>query len=242
MNRRRNVLISLLAAVLSGVLVYSIYVLQLKQIELQETVQIIVPSRFVATGEQLTADMLTTKWIAKASYEQEMILSAAEVVSLETAVPLGEGEPILSWKVSPYRLLPKRDESTFQIPRDYVLSVSNGIRAGDRVVLYISGEETASSRLFDQLVTVASVKTSGNLEVDDPKNPNILSLANGDREKMYASRRDANAMIDYVNLNLTEEQWLRIDQLCKQGGHKLVIAYSPMSLDSVRPQQTGGQP
>lgn len=241
MNRRRNLIISLLAAVLSGVLVYSIYMLQLKQIELQETVEIIVPTRFVATGEQLTADMLTTKWIARASYEPEMIVSAADVVSLETSIPMGQGEPILSWKISPYRLMPKRDESTFQIPRDYVLSVSNGIRAGDQVVLYVSSEESASSRLFEQLVTVASVKTSGNLEVDDPKNSNLLSLANGDLQKMYASRRDANAMIDYVNLNLTEEQWLRIDQLCKQGGHKLVIAYSPMSMDAIKPQPVGGQ-
>ena len=240
MNRRRNLIISLLAALLSGVLVYCIYVLQLKQIELQETVEIIVPSRFVATGEQMTSDMLTTKWIAKASYEPEMIISAADVVNLETSVPLGEGEPILAWKISPYRLMPKRDQSTFQIPREYVLSVSNGIRAGDQVVLYVSGDESVSSRLFDQLVTVASVKTSGNLEVDDPKNPNLLSLADGDLQKMYASRRDANAMIDYVNLNLTEEQWLQIDQLCKQGGHKLVIAYSPMSMDAVKPQPIGG--
>lgn len=241
MNRKKNLVISLLAAVLSGVLVYSIYVLQLKQIELQETVEVLVPSRFVATGEQLTADMLTTKWIAKASYEPEMATSVADILSLETAVPLGQGEPILSWKVSPYRLMPKRDESTFQIPRDYVLSVSNGIRAGDQVVLYVSGEASASSRLFDQLVTVASVKTSGNLEVDDPKNPNLLSLANGDRQKMYASRRDANAMIDYVNLNLTEAQWLEIDELCKQGQHKLVIAYSPMTMDAIHPELTGGQ-
>ncbi|MBW7460160.1 flagellar biosynthesis protein FlgA, partial [Paenibacillus sepulcri] len=85
--------------------------------------------------------------------------------------------------------------------------------------------------LFDQPVTVASVKTSANIEIDDTDNPNLLSLASGDKEKMYASRRDANGMIDYINLNLQEEQWLELDSLCKSGKARIVIAYSSQSLD-----------
>ncbi|XEC94141.1 flagellar biosynthesis protein FlgA [Paenibacillus tarimensis] len=231
MNRKRQLWISLTAALLSGVLVYAVYMLQLKQIELQETVEVIVPNRFVGSGERITGDVLQTKQIAAASYESEMVTDVSQIIGLETAVPLGEGEPLLAWKVAPYRLLPRRDQATFQIPRDYVLSVSNGIRAGDRVVLYVSGQESESARLFEELIVVASVKTSGNQEVDDVKNPNLLSMANGDKERMYASRRDANAMIDYVNLNLSETQWLKIDSLCKHGEAKLVIAFSPASFD-----------
>ncbi|MOA16710.1 hypothetical protein D3C78_1369380 [compost metagenome] len=48
---------------------------------------------------------------------------------------------------------------------------------------------------------------------------------------MYASRRDANGMIEYLNLNLTESQWLEIDGLCASGNLKLVVAYSPESLN-----------
>ncbi|WP_287021250.1 hypothetical protein [Cohnella sp.] len=52
-----------------------------------------------------------------------------------------------------------------------------------------------------------------------------MSLAEGDKERMYASRRDANGSIDSVNLNLTEAQWLALDESCKDGSAKLIIAF-----------------
>ncbi|MGG4035404.1 SAF domain-containing protein [Paenibacillus cisolokensis] len=232
MNRRRNAMISLAAAVLSGLLVYGIYSFQLQQLERQETVRVVVPKRLLPAGARLAADDFEYRAIARSSYDAEqMLLDASQVEGMEAVVPLGQGEPLLLWKIDRFRLMPGSDQSTFQIPREYVLSVSNGIRAGDKVVVYVSGGPTESARLFEDVVTVASVKTSGNVEIDDLSNPNLLSLARGDRERMYASRRDANGMIDYINLNLTEQQWLTIDNLCRTGESKLVIAYSPLSLD-----------
>ncbi|MFC5649641.1 SAF domain-containing protein [Paenibacillus solisilvae] len=231
MNRKRNLLISLTAAVLSGLLVYGIYMLQLRQVKFQETVSVVVPKQFVQAGERLTSDMLSLKQISKASYVPDMLQDAREADGMEAVMPLGSDEPLLKWKVDKFRLLPSRTQSTFQIPRDYVLSVSNGIRAGDKVMLYVSGETVESTRLFEEAVTVASVKSSGNVEIDDTDNPNLMSLANGDKEKMYVSRRDANGMIDYINLNLSEAQWLELDSLCKSGKSRIVIAYSSQSLD-----------
>ncbi|SFT16813.1 SAF domain-containing protein [Paenibacillus sp. BC26] len=231
MNRKRHLWVTASAAVLSGLLVYGVYVLQLRQVKFQETVNVVVPVRFIDAGERLTTDMLGVKQIAKASYVPEMFLHAEEMDGMEVIVPLGANEPLLSWKVDKFRLLPSREQATFQIPRDYVLSVSNGIRAGDKVMLYLSGEAVASARLFAESVTVASVKTSGNLEIDDTSNSNLMSLANSDKEGMYAARRDANGMIDSVNLNLTEAQWLKLDSICKGGNSKVVIAYSSESLD-----------
>ncbi|SDX44844.1 flagellar biosynthesis protein FlgA [Paenibacillus sp. CF384] len=230
MNRKRHIGVTVSAALLSGLLVYGVYVLQLRQVKFQETVNVIVPVRFVDAGERLTTEMLGVKQIAKASYVPEMFLHEEEMNGMEVIVPLGANEPLLSWKVDKFRLLPSREQATFQIPRDYVLSVSNGIRAGDKVMLYLSGESVASARLFAESVTVASVKTSGNLEIDDTSNSNLMSLANSDKEGMYAARRDANGMIDAVNLNLTEAQWLKLDSICKGGKSKVVIAYSSESL------------
>ena len=105
-------------------------------------------------------------------------------------------------------------------------------------MLYLSGEAVESTRLFEEAVMVASVKSSGNVEIDDTDNPNLMSLASGDKEKMYASRRDANGMIDYINLNLSEAQWLKLDSLCKTGNSRIVIAYSSQSLDI---QQISGE-
>ncbi|WP_338552811.1 flagellar biosynthesis protein FlgA [Paenibacillus sp. KS-LC4] len=233
MNRRRNIWISVLAALLSGALVYGLFQIQQLQLQRQEMVAVVVPKRFIDAGVTLMAEDLAYRYVPKAAYDNGMLLDVATAAGMETLVPLGTQEPILSWKIDRFHLLPSSGESTFQIPRDYVRSISNGIRAGDKVVLYLSGEGEGSGRLFDRAVTVASVKSSGNVEIDNLEAPNLLSLADGDKEKMYASRREANGMIDYINLNLTERQWLEMDSYCKDGSRKLVIAFSPESLHVV---------
>lgn len=233
MNRNKRLVVSLLAAALSGLLVYGVYVLQLKQIKLQETAAVVVPRQFIAVGDTLTPAQLEMKRLPIGAITDDMIGDPAEVVGMETIAPLGAGEPLLRWKLDRYRLLPGEGEATFQIPREYVKSIASGIRAGDMAVVYVSDSSAASERLFERPVVVAGVKTSGNLEIDNPKNSNLLSMANGDKERMYASRRDANGTIDTINLNLTEAQWLLIDTVCKSGQAKLVVAYASNALDAL---------
>jgi hypothetical protein len=230
MNRRRQAAISLSAAVISGLLVYGVYLLQLRQIQLQETAEVIVPKQFIATGTILNPDQLKVISLPLGALSPEMMTDMSEAVGMETSAPLGRDEPLLRWKVSKYRLLPRAGESTFQIPREYVKSVSNGIRAGDEVTVYLSDAATVSRKLYSDPIRVAGVKTAANLEIDNPKNPNLLSMANDDKEGMYASRRDANGTIDSINLNLTEAQWLTLDTECKGGTAKLVIAFQASSI------------
>ncbi|GAA3410945.1 SAF domain-containing protein [Paenibacillus hodogayensis] len=229
MNRKRNVLISVSAALLAVALVYGVYRLQLKQVELQQTINVVVPKDFIRAGTMLEAGMLAYKPVQAGALADGMFTDPAQLIGLESVVPLGTDEPILAWKVDKYHLLPSIGQATFQIPKDYILSLSNGIRAGDRVKLYLSGTDSESGRLFDEEITVASVKSSANVEVDNPKSPNLYSRVNGDAEKMYASRREANGAIDQINLNLTEHQWLAIDQACRTKKAKLVIAVSASS-------------
>ncbi|WP_139991249.1 SAF domain-containing protein [Paenibacillus paridis] len=240
MKRKRSAIISLTAAVLSASLVYGMYELQRIQIEREDTVAIVVPKRFIGAGERLSESDLEFKMLPQAAYLSEMVTKLEQATGKETIIPLGKGEPLLLWKVDDYYLQPSKAESTFQIPKAYILSISNGIRAGDKVLLYASGEESPSRRLFTQAVTVASVKTSGNVEVDNIENPNLFSLAEGDKQQMYASRREANGMIDYLNLNLTEEQWFELDELCRSGVLKLVVAYSPESLELIADEEGNG--
>ena len=96
--------------------------------------------------------------------------------------------------------------------------------------IYVSGADGSSRRLFEEKeITVASVKSSANVEVDNPKNSNLLSKVEGDKEKMYASRLEANGAIDQINLNLVEREWLQIDQLCcyeeSQASHRLQFLF-----------------
>ncbi|MEW9701243.1 flagellar biosynthesis protein FlgA [Paenibacillus sp. SI8] len=231
MNRsRRSLLISLIAAALAGVLVYVVYVLQVYQVELQQTMQVVVPKDFIRAGTMISSDMVELRAVQKGSYTNSMITDAKEIVGQEALIPLGTHEPILKWKVNRYHLLPNDRQATFQIPKEYVLSVSNGIRAGDRVRVYLSASDGSSRKLLDQEITVASVKSSANVEVDNPKNSNLQSKVDGDTEKMYASRLEANGAIDQINLNLKEEEWLEIDRLCSTKKSKLVIAFSATSI------------
>jgi len=230
MNRKKQAAISLTAAVLSGVLVYGVYLLQIRQIELQETVEVVVPKQFIATGTRLEEAHLTTMAMPRSAISPEMITNVSEAVGLETSMPLGSREPVLRWKVDKYRLLPKAGQSTFQIPREYVKSISSGIRAGDEVTVFLSGETAESRKLFPDAISVAGVKTAANLEIDNPKNSNLMSMASSDKEGMYASRRDANGTIDSINLNMTEAQWLELDAACKGGTSKLVIAFQASSI------------
>ncbi|WP_287021249.1 SAF domain-containing protein [Cohnella sp.] len=131
MNRKRQIAISLSAALLSGVVVYGVYLLQLRQIRLEETVQVVAPKQFVPAGSTLERGMLTEVSLPRSAVTKNMVTRAADVVGMQTHAPLGTLEPILDWKVDRYPLLPRPGEATFQIPREYVKSVSNGIRAGE---------------------------------------------------------------------------------------------------------------
>ncbi|WJH37080.1 SAF domain-containing protein [Paenibacillus sp. CC-CFT747] len=229
MNRKRNLVISTGALLLAGLLVYGVYLLQIRQVELQQTVGVVVPKEFIKAGTLLTEDMLEVMPMVKGAYREQMAVRVEDLVGQENLVPLGGKEPVLLWKLDRFHLMPREGQATFQIPKDYILSLSGGIRAGDQVRLYLSGKEGAI-RLFPHDITVASVKSAANVEVDDSKQSAMTSRFSGDAEKMYASRREANGAIDQINLNLTEEEWIRIDEACRSKQSKLVIAFSSASL------------
>lgn len=226
MNRRRDWWISLTAVVCSALVVYGVYMLLIRQVELQQTVYVVVPKKFISAGSVITSDMVELKPITEGGFHEQMLTSLDQVTGKEALVPLGTGEPILGWKVGKYSLLPSTDEATFQIPKSYILSIASGIRAGDLVDVYVSGK--MGTVLLLERVQVASLRSSSNQEVDNPDDPQLLARARNDLESMYLSRREANASIDQINLNLTEEQWRMIDEACRNEDNKLVIAFRNM--------------
>ncbi len=233
MSRRRSWTISAVAAALSCLLVYGVYVLQIKQVEWQKTVNVAVPKDFIGAGALLTSDLIEYAPVFAGSYRDSMFTDLGELLGQETLIPIGKGEPILRWKVDRFHLLPTNRQATFQIPKEYILSISNGIRAGDQVLIYVSDPAGASERLFAGRITVASVKSSSNAEIDSPEHSNLMARADGNKEKMYLSRREANAAIDQINLNLRESEWLTIDRICKSRRNKLVIAFTSASITGI---------
>jgi len=222
--RFRNLLTATLSAAAALAIVWAIYVLQLNRLEESRTVSVPVPAAFIPAGTLLEESMLEWIQLERGALHRETVLSFDRIVGMENTVPLGRHEPILEWKLDRHRLMPSRGQATFRIPREYVLSVSGNIRAGDAVSLFVS-EPSASRRLFPHNVMVASVRTSSGAEVGLDA-AGLEAAAGGDRQRLYASRRSAG-VIDAIELNLTEEEWLTIDRLCNGGGMKLVIALSP---------------
>jgi hypothetical protein len=230
LSRVKNLWISVIAATIAILLVYGLYVMQLKQIEAQQTEQVLAPVSFIPAGTILTEEMVKWKSILRGAVMKEMVYHLDDVVGMEAVVPLGTDEPLLDWKLDRYHLLPTPEQATFQIPKSYMLSISSGIRAGDLVTIYVSGQDGYSRKLYEHAIMVASVKSAANIEIDDRAYSNLKSLVEDDKERLYASRRDANSMIDHINLNLTEEEWLMMDSLCKGGVYKVVIAYTSASI------------
>lgn len=93
MNRRRSVAISLSAAVISGLLVYGVYLLQLKHIQLEETTKVVVPKQFIGTGTKLETDHLTLLALPRSAVSAEMMTDLSEAVGMETSMPLGGMNP-----------------------------------------------------------------------------------------------------------------------------------------------------
>lgn len=225
MISRRRMLLSLAAALLAALAVYGLYYVQLERVQAEERVSIIVPNRWIDAGQFITAEQLAWMAIPVSIATDDMIYNIEDVVGQEAVIPLGAEEPLLHWKLNKFSLHPGEQQATFQIPKDYIKSISNGIRAGDEVWIYISSVEGGSERLFQEGIIVASVKTGSNNEVDVPDEADKHAIIRGNAEQMYASRRDANGMIEHINVNLTEQQWLEIDRRCSDGQSKLVIAY-----------------
>lgn len=223
--RARNVLVGLLSGAAALAIVWGIYVYQLGRLEDGLTVNVPVPASFIPAGTLIEAGMLEWIPLERSALLKETVTAPEQIIGMENVVPLGKHEPVLAWKLDRHRLLPAQGQATFRIPREYVLSIAGGIRAGDAVKLYAS-EAGRSRRLFDHDVIVASVRTASGEEVGIGAS-SLEAVAGDDKARLYASRRMAGGVIDAVDLNLTEEEWLTIDRLCKTGEMKLVIALSP---------------
>jgi hypothetical protein len=223
-------------------LVYAVYELQLRQLQGKTSMSVVVPAQFIDAGTVIKEEMLEIRRVDEAAFRKGMISDTRSVIGLEALIPLGRGEPLLDWKLDRMHLMPRDGESTFQIPKSYILSISSGIRAGDQVLVYVSSESQGSKRLFEEEITVASVKSASYTEVDDAEHSALLSKARDNQEQLYVSRRDASAPIDHINLNLSEEQWLLVDHWCREGQAKLVIAYSgTLKLDDATSRSGEGE-
>lgn len=227
MKRKHRWLVLAISLLLSGLIVYGMYRLQGQYIRSEQTVPIYVANQWLQAGHIITSTDLKQVQYPLSLVTEDMLIHSDELINKELVIPLGKEEPFISWKLNTFHLLPKLDEATFQIPVTYIKSVANDIRAGDYVYIYASGHDVASNKLFNEPVKVAAVKTSTNTEVESVAINDVGSTLDSNSFELYQHRRKASGVIEYINLNLTEPQWLAIDELCKDGNAQLIVAFTP---------------
>ena len=231
MKRKQRWLLIFISFILSSVIIYGLYLFQAHYIRAEQTVTVYVANKWLQTGHIVTPSDIKTVMFPRSIVTDEMIVEMNQLLNKELIMPLGQDEPFLVWKLNDFHLLPKHDEATFQIPVQYIKSVANDLRAGDYVSLYLSQEDGVSLKLFEKPIKVASVKTSTNVEVESITGNDVSLLLQSNEAALYQQRRKATGMIEYINLNLTEQQWLAIDEACKTGQAELIIAYSPLYVE-----------
>jgi hypothetical protein len=176
-------------------------------------------------GHVIAASDVTRVVVFRDSVTDEVVRSKQALVGRMVAVAMGKHEPFVRWKVSRNAAIPRGEERTFQIPKSYLFSVANELRAGDEVYVYVSSKD-GSKQLFEAPVRVHAVKTAANQEVADLEQAPFSGAFQSNTQALSASRRNANGAIESVNLNLQPAQWLEIDRLCKDGAAHIALAYT----------------
>lgn len=233
MRKRQRVFLMFLSFIVSALLIYGMYTMQVQYIRAEQMVPILVANKWLPSGHiVLSTDVRITQY-PKSLVTEDMYVLEHDLINKELIIPLGKGEPFSKWKLNSFHLLPKKNEATFQIPSFYIKSIANDVRAGDYIYIYSSNNEGKSELLFSQPVKVASVKSSTNNEIESVLGYEVDALLQSNETALYQHRRKASGIVEHINLNLLSEQWLMIDERCKDGQAQLIIAYTPYFVEQL---------
>lgn len=231
MRRKQRLFLMLLSVVVSILLFYGMYKLQVQYIRSEQMVPILVANKWLPSGHIVSLEDLSIAQYPKSLVSEDISLLEQDLLHKELIIPIGRDEPFSKWKLNTFHILPKKDEATFQVPSAYIKSIASDIRAGDYIYIYSSNFEGESELLFSKPIKVASVKSSTNNEIESVLGNEVDALIQSNEVALYQHRRKANGTVEHINLNLLSEQWLVIDELCKAGQAQIIIAYTPYVLE-----------
>lgn len=226
MRRGVTLMLLVVAVCVSAILVVVLYQLQGNYLSKKQEMKVVAPVAFIPAGQVIREEDVRLVSIARRDFTKDMFRKWNSMIGQASIVALGKDEPILKWKLADNPIVPSENEATFQVPKSYLFSVSNEIRSGDQVYVYVSSPKGHSQLLFPEPVVVASVKTANNQEVEDAIEASLPNQFRSNKDAISSNRRNANGLIDYVNLNLTKSQWLAIDSLCKSGTARIALAFT----------------
>jgi len=107
------------------------------------------PTKFIPAGELITEEMIQPVTIPKAKHMDGAFLDPNQIIGKRAAVPIGEQEEFLPWKLSEKKLIPTGTEQLLSFPISYVEATNNFLRRGDEVTLWAE-YKTSRITYFDQ--------------------------------------------------------------------------------------------
>lgn len=211
----KKAVIASLAFVISIALVAALYYVDhayATQINIEE---IVVAKTFIPANTVLAKEHLVIKKYPKIAITDEMRRTEAELVGLETNVPIGKDNVIYIWQTSKQSLNPKDNEIIVKIPKDYLLSVPGSLRRGDMVTITANDPDSKESFVVFDNIRVAYVKQGANAEVVSVQQPNAQGVVSptSNKEAYEQYRFNASGVVADIELLLTLEQWKVLDEL-----------------------------
>ncbi|WP_309122380.1 RcpC/CpaB family pilus assembly protein [Paenibacillus sp.] len=138
------------------------------------TVEAIMPTRLIASGETVDASMVRRVRIAEAALAADALRDEADIIGRSAVAPIGPNETFASWKLADRQLTPGAGERYVSFPTDDVKNVSNMLRRGDLVDVWVEfdapatlgGVPRGALKVIEGL-RVASVRSTEGAEITD---------------------------------------------------------------------------
>lgn len=134
------------------------------------TMTTLMPTRLLQVGEEITQDMVRPVVIPKAAHHAEAVLNFEDIRGKTVVVPIGVNEEVLRWKLTDNYIYPKEGERYYSFKTDEIQNVSNMVRQGDRVDVWVEFEQP--KRVVDDrgsAIWIGGVKIIENLLVANVK-------------------------------------------------------------------------
>ncbi|WP_162462978.1 SAF domain-containing protein [Paenibacillus psychroresistens] len=142
------------------------------------TMRTLKPLRPLQAGEVITNDNVQNVLIPVSAHDSNALIDIDAIRGKKLKVPLSTGEEFTAWKLADAILAPRPDQRYYAFKTDALQNVSNMIRRGDRVDVWVEFDKPRHS---DDLETggmwIGSVKLLENLLVADVKSAEGIEIS-----------------------------------------------------------------
>lgn len=221
MDNRKKTWIMVISIIISLAGIVGLYYVNQHYAVQINTEQMPVAKRYIPAYTIITEEMIEYKITPKLAISDEAVLLDKDIVGKMTAIPIGQSEQFLYWKLDERGLFPKGDEEIFAIPMDYIISYPDTLKRGDTITIHVSGKPVP---LLED-IRIAYARQSSNKEVVIQKAEGTLAVAPSNQESIHNERLFLTGPIDNLEVYLTPSQWWVLDNELQSEEKKLVISY-----------------